>query len=269
MNLNWIFGPRMYRTDLVTESVGTYRPLLLRSVVIDMEDVIDALNDASFFARIEKFEYLARVSDRAHVRRYGAEELASIGAADRRSLIAEMSFHKSFGGEMYSNERTTVRVDLRQGKPTHILAYEFNPLSGFMSDEALEETIAEALLANSRPIVPWKQLSRHVVFLPALLMAVCWLFVQRDYGQPLPINVFAWSVVVCALVAAIYVDLYLAKKLVLRWPGTRIRAASRHKTYSDRANSRANVKVAFITAPVAIAVTVLALFIAGVLNIKV
>jgi hypothetical protein len=268
MNLNWIFGPRMYRTDLVTEAVGTFRPLLLRSVVIDMEDVIDALNDASLSAKIEKFEYQARVNDRA-LRRYAAEDLASIGAADRRSLIAEMSFHRSLGGETYSNERTTVRVDLRQGKPTHILAYDMNPYSGFQSDEMLEEKIADALLANSRPIVPWKQLARHLVFFPPVLMVVCWLFVQRDYEQPLPINVFAWSVIACALVAAIYVDLYLAKKMVLDWPGTRIRAASRHKTYSDRANSQANVKVAVITAPVAIAVTVLALFIAGVLNIKV
>jgi hypothetical protein len=245
MNFNWLFGPRLSRDNPPAPEI-----LVIRSVVTDLDTVREVAEriDTRFIDSKAKFWVLDRDST-AEPREVAADQLQTISAADRARLYVET----------FSPDCGNMRVELRNRARPFIRMTPCEP--DFM------DGVAKILLDSGRPRVRWSRFVRYTLAIPFLALLGAWIWLTIVAPLPVPGLVFGWLIVVFALGGTVALTRRPFLKLVLAYPGHKIRNETRMETYARRADGHKNVKVAFITAPITIAATLLVAWISGFLHL--
>lgn len=239
---NWLFGPPTYELE-----PGEVRTALgMRSLVLDLETVVEASAIASRGISARTIYMLTDVAP-FEERLIGEADLAGLSPADRKRLV--VSFRDGFAdatGEISFGDDPTVRISPSPGT----------------TQGGVQNEVARKLLENGRPQVHWKRLRRTLVFLPVLAFLAVWVWLERVQAMPLPGHVFGWLVVALAFTLSVAAYARLNRNRP-RVPPHRIRMESRADTAARRADMHKDVKVAAITAPVAIAVALIIAILTG------
>jgi hypothetical protein len=181
------------------------------------------------------------------------EELADLGPIDRQNLMISVS--RPEGSPHPYPHGLAVSIVLQQGQRTTVRAV--TPAYPQRVDEHFRDQVIRTLVQDGTNIVPWKQLARHLVILPVLLMLLCWLNILGSTELTPAAVILGWTTLTVVTAGSVVADLYLAHRYAKDWPGVLLRQESRAKTASDRANHKRDVRVALITAAVTAVLSVL------------
>ena len=236
MNRNWLYDLEIKRDNpgLVPEIV------VVRSLAVDLDTVCDVAERISirFSSVPTKFllqDYAAEAPQPVEV---PVDKLAHLSGRDLGRLYIEN----------HSGDQGGMRVELRKGVRPIITMVPNEP--DFM------DGVARILLDSGKPRVRWSRFIKFLALLPFLTLLALWVWVLATTPVAVPLSVFIWALLVCALALRIFLVRSPKLKFELSYPGHRIRSETRQDTRKRRTDTHANIKVAFITAPISLIVGV-------------
>jgi hypothetical protein len=261
MDLGRIFG-RGYRE--IPASVG----LNLRGLTLDIEDLFDALD-----AMVDRWD------PSGHIRKEGAsvrdvhssairgtvteEQARSFGVYDRSHLTLGRALNLPGGTERMvtiSCLDAAVRVSV-SGMGSDVV-----PLSDQTNSD--QKFIAEYLLKSGTSRPTWGRLRFLLPLIAVPFIVVGYIGVLMTSA----LNGFAQLLLLALVVLSLMGVVAWSRKLATAHAHLRstilVRGQSRRETYADRANRNANFKVAIITAPVTIVVTLVGAWLTGLLQLE-
>ncbi|MDQ0743399.1 hypothetical protein QFZ62_000707 [Clavibacter sp. B3I6] len=240
-----IFGPA------TTTAPGDYRHYgtAIRGRVIDMEAVHEAIaavgqrgaaNDGNVGPELHP-RVTVQVTTRRDDHNIAREDLDGLDRVDRQNLTIHVSLPE--GSPHPYQDGVGVSIYMVQGRRTIVMVSPQR--AGAQTDtSAVRARVIAALTKDGTNIVPWKQLSRHFVFLPLAVMLGCWLMVLGSGDLSAPGIVMGWTLLATVAAGSVGVDRYLAEKYALLWPGVVPRQESRAQTAARRADHKRDAWVA-------------------------
>jgi hypothetical protein len=225
--------------------------IAVRSVLIDLEGLLEAVAVADLPGYTRKVSYTTRghsVGLDREPRRLLESDLAGLGPTDRQNLrvLVELE-RRQVDGEV--TDYTSVDIQFQVSKATTVTALRHVTRSATPHPmQILALPVAQALLKDGTPIVPWRQHAPHLVMLPVVLMVACWVALLGSYKFLPPAVLLGWTALLSVGVGAVAIDRYLRKRVADQVSGVRIREESRAKTASRRADSKRDLKVIVLTA---------------------
>jgi hypothetical protein len=252
-----IFGPAVTPIP----SAYNFGEIALRGRLVDVEAVHEAIQAAAGEAIQGGAEdnnasiQITVFAPEGH-RTIQPEDLAGLGLADRQRMrIAVTPVAHS---QPPHTSGTYVAIEFGRNRRTTVLATYSPPGQGQQPNVQVRDMVAAALVRDGSNIIPWRQLSRHLVFLPIALMLASWIVLLAGGEVPTAGAVLGWILLATLAAAAVAVDVYLARRYVDAWPGVLIRQESRAQTASDRANHKRDLRVVLVTAAATAALSVVA-----------
>jgi hypothetical protein len=240
-----------------------YGAWLSRNYVIDIDTALELAAHVTTARPLATTEWV--LQDSAGMRRL-ADDLENMSAWNRSQLILLVHDQISVAGLDQASEweiRFTRDQNGWIGVPQD-------------DDQRLQRELTEELAGNGRP-----RFIRHPIgakalryFLPAMIGAAVWVWIEVTLRMPIAVNVAGWVFV--ALVFWLSYPRYFTARarIAVTIPqnrGHRIRDESREKTRLRRADARANLRAALITAvvllPVSVGGTLLVTWLTGSLHL--
>jgi hypothetical protein len=242
-----IFGP----ATTAATGPSQYRGVGIRGRVVDMEAVHEAITaatqqwpSATYDAESPELHprVNVRVTTRSNYHDIERGDLDGLDRVDRQNLQIDVSLPE--GSPPPYEDGLSVTIQMEQGRRTVVSAsatksYSQNDYS------AVRNRVIAALTKDGTNIVPWKQLSRHLVFLPLVVMLACWIMLLGSGDLSAPGVVMGWTLLATVAAGSVVADRYLAKKYALLWPGVVPRQESRAQTAARRADHKRDAVVAF------------------------
>ncbi|WP_136054340.1 hypothetical protein [Microbacterium sp. K24] len=258
---DWLYGPRFSKQT--PTSIFT-----VRNLTLDIETLFDLANEIGHMVKrsgivsdgIPPAEHEGKTlvtGSRAQYmlrdRPVTEDDVRSMDVPDRNQLMLTVITEvwgepKDASSEVIRG--TTMYVDARTGQ-----VYSSGPHDGYWSRRIPEE-IATYLYAHGTQRPDWRSLRWLAWLTPIPIAVIAWIWLALTVALPSPVHLLILAVLALASFSAVSRAALAirAQRQNVMGRSIRFRGESRERTQQRRADARQNVKVAFITAPVAIGV---------------
>lgn len=257
MGMNWLYGPKE-RED--TALSGSY----LRSMLLDVEvfrdiarETIDAATETwrRLYGEVPSVVVTYQVDDRT----FRESEISDLSVWDKDRLRFSIQVY----GPAPSPRCLDVHVDAQQAFVAVAGSYDEDlaPLA-----RSVRTAMIKRLQAEGKVFVRWPLVRARLPWLLPIVALVFWAWFWLTEDVPLP-GILLFGVAWVALAGwawAASAKGYLQGSSAPK--GFRFRAVAKAETDRARANTAANVRVAFITAPIAVVVTLVGAIATGYLS---
>jgi len=248
-----LFGPRTTPELHGGARLGTY----FRAGVLDLETVFEATERAEELLRESSARSEGRETNTTWT---GAtsdttpERLRAGAAPERRHVVVGLNISGVGSTHVfYTAEGSRPRVRVQ------ITADDIN----FRGSPAIEEQLAEFIVARSVPRFQWNRLLRPLAYLPTIVLAAALLWASVTMQLHPAALIFALTVVALSLFVGIALERQAKAYIRDHQLSNRIRNESRAQTYARRADSHRDLKVGVITFVATAAAAVLAGYLGG------
>jgi hypothetical protein len=206
-----IFGPAVTPNP----SALSYGEIALRGRRIDVEAVHEAIQAAAGKviqggADADDASIEITVFGTGGYRTIGPEDVAGLGLADRQRMRITVVPVRHSQPPHTGNTRVTIEFGRRR-RTTVAASYE-PPGQGRQPNVQVRDMVAAALVRDGSNLIPWRQLSRHLVLLPIVLMLASWIVLLAGGTVPAAGAVLGWVLLATLAAAAVAVDVYLARR---------------------------------------------------------